>query len=173
MSCGPRGSQNLLTNYEMEKPYLQRFQSSADPSSLLQSKNIAHTFLAVKSNPKSNASHVPPKKTKRPSLYPSIAFPPSNKTSKRTSQTPILTTKLVVFFFSLTAFLSWLRLSIYMAIVSIAILLSFHLKLQPSALEKQFALPLGIIFWVCIYLKLVINCFLCCCVLTKKNKKQM
>lgn len=155
MSCGPRGSQNLLTNYEMEKPYLQRFQSSADPSSLLQSKNIAHTFLAVKSSPKSNASHVPPKKRpKKTSLYPSIAFPPSNKTSKRTSQAPILTTKLVVFFFSLTAFLSWLRLSIYMAIVSIAILLSFHLKLQPSALEKQFALPLGIIFWVCIYLKL-------------------
>lgn len=154
MSCGPRGSQNLLTNYEMEKPYLQWFQSSADPSSLLQSKNIAHTFLAVQSNPKSNASHVPPKKRpKNTSLYPSIAFPPSNKTSKRTSQTHILTTKLVVFFFSLTAFLSWLRLSIYMAIVSIAILLSFHLKLQPSALEKQFALPLGIIFWVCIYLK--------------------
>ncbi|EMF09622.1 uncharacterized protein SEPMUDRAFT_151576 [Sphaerulina musiva SO2202] len=45
-------------------------------------------------------------------------------------------------------FLSWLRLSIYMAIVSIAILLSFHLKLQPSALEKRFALPLGIIFWL-------------------------
>lgn len=154
MSCGPRSSQNLLTNYEMEKPYLQWFQSSADPSSLLQSKNIAHTFLAVKSNPKSNASHVPPqKRQKKTSLYPSIAFPPSNKTSKRTSQAPILTTKLVVFFFSLTAFLSWLRLSIYMAIVSIAILLSFHLKLQPSALEKQFALPLGIIFWVCIYLK--------------------
>lgn len=155
MSCGPRGSQNLLTNYEMEKPYLQWFQSSADPSSLLQSKNIAYTFLAVKSNPKSNASHVPPKKDpKKTSLYPSIAFPPSNKTSKRISQAPILTTKLVVFIFSLTAFLSWLRLSIYMAIVSIAILLSFHLKLQPSALEKRFALPLGIIFWVCIYLKL-------------------
>lgn len=80
--------------------------------------------------------------------------PKSNKTSKRISQAPTLTIKLVVFFFSLTAFLSWLRLSIYMAIVSIAILLSFHLKLQPSALEKQFALPLGIIFWVCIYLKL-------------------
>lgn len=155
MSCGPRGSQNLLTNYEMEKPYLQWFQSSADPSSLLQSKNIAHTFLPVKSNPKSNASHVPPKeRPKRTSIYPSIVFPPSNKTSKRISQAPILTTKLVVFFFSLTAFLSWLRLSIYMAIVSIAILLSFHLKLQPSALEKRFALPLGIIFWVCIYLKL-------------------
>lgn len=113
-----------------------------------------------------------PKKEQKTSLYPSIAFPPSNKTSKRTSQTPILTTKLVVFFFSLTAFLSWLRLSIYMAIVSIAILLSFHLKLQPSALEKQFALPLGIIFWVCIYLKLAIHCFLCCYVLTEKNKKK-
>lgn len=149
------GSQNVLKNYEMNKPYSQWFQSSADPSSLLQSKNIAHTFLAVKSYPKSNASHVPPKKDpKKTSLCPSIAFPPSNKTSKRTSQAPILTTKLVVFFFSLTAFLSWLRLSIYMAIVGIAILLSFHLKLQPSALEKRFALPLGIIFWVCIYLKL-------------------
>lgn len=152
MSCGPRGSQNLLTNYEMEKPYLQWFQSSADPSSLLQSKNIAHTFLAVKT--RRAMPHTFPQKEQKTSLYPSIAFPPSNKTSKRTSQTPILTTKLVVFFFSLTAFLSWLRLSIYMAIVSIAILLSFHLKLQPSALEKQFALPLGIIFWVCIYLKL-------------------
>lgn len=65
MSCGPRGSQNLLTNYEMEKPYLQWFQSLADPSSLLQSKNIAHTFLAVQSNPKSNASHVPPKKDQK------------------------------------------------------------------------------------------------------------
>lgn len=155
MSCGPRGSQNLLTNYEMEKPYLQWFQSSADPSSLLQSKNIAHTFLAVKSNPKSNASHVPPQK--RPKKNISISLHrtfPQQQNIKKNQPNPILTTKLVVFFFSLTAFLSWLRLSIYMAIVSIAILLSFHLKLQPSALEKQFALPLGIIFWVCIYLKL-------------------
>ncbi|KZF23128.1 hypothetical protein L228DRAFT_104944 [Xylona heveae TC161] len=44
-------------------------------------------------------------------------------------------------------FLSWLRLSIYMAIVSVAIVISFHLKQQPTALEKRFALPLGIIFW--------------------------
>lgn len=154
MSCGPRGSQNLLTNHEMEKPYLQWFQSSADPSSLLQSKNIAHTFLAVQSNPKSNASHVPPKKRpKNISISLHRTFP-QQQNVKRNQPNPILTTKLVVFFFSLTAFLSWLRLSIYMAIVSIAILLSFHLKLQPSALEKRFALPLGIIFWVCIYLKL-------------------
>lgn len=83
MSCGPRGSQNLLTNYEMEKPYLQWFQSSADPSSLLQSKNIAHTFLAVKSNPKSNASHVPPKQDQKKHLYiPPSHFPPATKHQK-------------------------------------------------------------------------------------------
>lgn len=112
-------------------------------------------FSPLKATRRAMPHTFPPKKDQRKtSLYPSIAFPPSNKTSKRTSQAPILTTKLVVYLFSLTAFLSWLRLSIYMAIVSIAILLSFHLKLQPSALEKRFALPLGIIFWVCIYLKL-------------------
>lgn len=30
------------------------------------------------------------------------------------------------------AFLSWLRLSVYMAVVSVAITLSFHLKSKPS-----------------------------------------
>ncbi|KAJ4367374.1 hypothetical protein N0V83_006956 [Neocucurbitaria cava] len=45
-------------------------------------------------------------------------------------------------------FLSWLKLSVYMAIVSVAIVLSFHLKSKPSALEKRFAVPLGIIFWI-------------------------
>lgn len=124
------------------------FQSSADPSALLQSKNIAPHILANKQPEEQcltrpHQKEIPPKT----SLYPSIAFPLSNTTSKRTSQPPLLTTKLFISF-SLTAFLSWLRLSIYMAIVSIAILLSFHLKLQPSALEKQFALPLGIIFWL-------------------------
>ncbi|KAF2691286.1 hypothetical protein K458DRAFT_288401 [Lentithecium fluviatile CBS 122367] len=44
-------------------------------------------------------------------------------------------------------FLSWLRLSVYMAIVSVAIILSFHLKSQPSAAEKKFSLPIGILFW--------------------------
>lgn len=33
----------------------------------------------------------------------------------------------------LAAFLSWLRLSVYMAIVSVAIIMSFHLKQQASA----------------------------------------
>jgi hypothetical protein len=47
----------------------------------------------------------------------------------------------------LLAFLSWLRLAIYMAVVSVAILISFHLKNQPSPLERKIALPFGIIFW--------------------------
>lgn len=46
------------------------------------------------------------------------------------------------------AFLSWLRLSIYLSIVSVAIVISFHLKTQPTAVEKHFALPLGLIFWL-------------------------
>lgn len=45
-------------------------------------------------------------------------------------------------------FLSYLRLSVYMAIVAIAIVLSFHLKSQPSPLELRMAQPLGIIFWL-------------------------
>ena len=35
-----------------------------------------------------------------------------------------------------------------MAIVSVAIMISFHLKQQPTAVEKRVALPFGIIFWL-------------------------
>lgn len=35
-----------------------------------------------------------------------------------------------------------------MAIVSVAIVLSFHLKSQPSAAELAMARPLGVVFWV-------------------------
>jgi len=49
---------------------------------------------------------------------------------------------------SCAAFLSYLRLSIYMTVVSIAIVISFHLKSQPSQLELRMAQPLGIIFWL-------------------------
>ncbi|PSR77119.1 hypothetical protein BD289DRAFT_160255 [Coniella lustricola] len=45
-------------------------------------------------------------------------------------------------------FLSYLRLSIYMAIVAVAIVVSFHLKSQPSSLELAMAKPLGIVFWL-------------------------
>ena len=44
------------------------------------------------------------------------------------------------------AFLSYLRLSVYMAVVSIAIVISFHLKQQPTPLERRMSQPLGIIF---------------------------
>ncbi|KAK4161281.1 hypothetical protein QBC43DRAFT_324089 [Cladorrhinum sp. PSN259] len=44
-------------------------------------------------------------------------------------------------------FLSYLRLSIYMAIVSVAIVLSFHLRKTASELELRMAMPLGGIFW--------------------------
>ena len=34
-----------------------------------------------------------------------------------------------------------------MAVVSVAITLSFHLKSQPSQLERKMARPLGAVFW--------------------------
>ena len=45
-------------------------------------------------------------------------------------------------------FLSWLKLSIYMSIVSVAILVSFHLKTPPTAVERRMATPLGVVFWL-------------------------
>lgn len=45
-------------------------------------------------------------------------------------------------------FLSWLRLSIYLAVVSAAIVISFHLKHKPTDIERHASLPLGIIFWL-------------------------
>lgn len=45
-------------------------------------------------------------------------------------------------------FLSYLRLSVYMAVVSVALVLSFHLKHQPTDIELRMAKPLGAIFWV-------------------------
>ncbi|RYP10311.1 hypothetical protein DL765_008165 [Monosporascus sp. GIB2] len=46
------------------------------------------------------------------------------------------------------AFLSYLRLSVYMAVVAVAITLSFHLKSRPSVVELRMARPLGLIFWL-------------------------
>lgn len=39
-------------------------------------------------------------------------------------------------FLTLPAFLSWLKLSVYMSIVAVAIVLNFHLKSKPSTLGK-------------------------------------
>ncbi|EPE24375.1 hypothetical protein GLAREA_08227 [Glarea lozoyensis ATCC 20868] len=44
-------------------------------------------------------------------------------------------------------FLSYLRLSVYMSVVAVAIVVSFHLKHEPSELELKMARPLGIMFW--------------------------
>lgn len=35
-----------------------------------------------------------------------------------------------------------------MAVVSVAIVLSFHLKSQPSAAELAMSRPLGVVFWI-------------------------
>jgi len=45
-------------------------------------------------------------------------------------------------------FLSWLRLATYMAITSVAIVTSFHLKSKPTPLELRMAIPFGVIFWI-------------------------
>lgn len=44
-------------------------------------------------------------------------------------------------------FLSYLRLAMFMALVSAAIIVSFHLKLEPSEIELRMAKPLGLVFW--------------------------
>lgn len=41
-----------------------------------------------------------------------------------------------------------LRLSIYMCVVSVAIIMSFNLKEKPTSMEKKMSLPLGVVFWV-------------------------
>ncbi|PWI70610.1 hypothetical protein PCL_13009 [Purpureocillium lilacinum] len=54
-------------------------------------------------------------------------------------------------------FLSYLRIAIYLAVLSVAITLSFHLKNQPTNLERRMAKPLGIIFWGLSVVTLVIG----------------
>ena len=46
-----------------------------------------------------------------------------------------------------TDFFSWLRLSIYMCAVSLAIFLGYQLKMRPVPAERQIAMPLGLVFW--------------------------
>jgi hypothetical protein len=36
----------------------------------------------------------------------------------------------------------------YLSIVACAIIMSFHLRSQPTSLERRMAMPLGIVFWV-------------------------
>ncbi|KAB5572568.1 hypothetical protein GE09DRAFT_677302 [Coniochaeta sp. 2T2.1] len=55
-------------------------------------------------------------------------------------------------------FLSYLRLSVYMAIVSVAIVLSFHLRLKATEVELRMAKPLGAIFWALSVACLAVGC---------------
>ena len=36
----------------------------------------------------------------------------------------------------------------YLAVVSVAIIISFHFSGEPTGLERRMALPLGVVFWV-------------------------
>ncbi|KAF2483154.1 hypothetical protein BDY17DRAFT_296905 [Neohortaea acidophila] len=56
-------------------------------------------------------------------------------------------------------FLSWLRLATYMAVVAVAILISFHLKHEPTPLERRVALPFGLLFWLLAFACLVSGLF--------------
>ncbi|KAI9171110.1 hypothetical protein HJFPF1_00590 [Paramyrothecium foliicola] len=44
-------------------------------------------------------------------------------------------------------FLAYVKLSLYMAVMSVAITLSFHLRHRATELEQQIAKPLGAVFW--------------------------
>lgn len=44
--------------------------------------------------------------------------------------------------------LSNLRLATYLAVVSAAIIVSFHLKTQPTEIERRISFPLGLVFGV-------------------------
>lgn len=56
------------------------------------------------------------------------------------------------------AFLSYLRLSVYMAVVAVAIVLSFHLKTRATDIELRMAKPLGAIFWALSVACLLVGC---------------
>lgn len=44
-------------------------------------------------------------------------------------------------------FLSYLRLAVYLAVVSVAVFINFHLKHAPPPIEVRISHPLGFIFW--------------------------
>lgn len=69
-------------------------------------------------------------------------------------------------------FLSWLRLSVYMSIVSVAMIVSFHLKSKPSSVEERIALPVGLLFWVLSVACLVCGCAIYVKTVTKYSRRQ-
>lgn len=69
-------------------------------------------------------------------------------------------------------FLSWLRLSIYMSVVSVAIVISFHLKSQPTSFERRLALPFGMVFWLLSLACLASGCANYVKTVTKYSRRQ-
>ena len=69
-------------------------------------------------------------------------------------------------------FLSWLRLGIYMSVVSVAIMISFHLKSQPTNIERHMAVPVGLIFWTLSMGCLAIGCANYVNTVTKYSRRQ-
>ncbi|KAK6533357.1 hypothetical protein TWF694_002307 [Orbilia ellipsospora] len=69
-------------------------------------------------------------------------------------------------------FLSWLRLSSYLAVVSVAIMTTFHFSSKPSELEKKLAFPLGFLFWVLAMLSLACGIGNYLKTVTKYSKKK-
>lgn len=59
-----------------------------------------------------------------------------------------------------------------MSIVSIAIITSFHLKNQPTQLEKRIAAPVGLVFWVLSMACLVMGCENYLKTVTKYSRRQ-
>ncbi|RPA75453.1 hypothetical protein BJ508DRAFT_230110 [Ascobolus immersus RN42] len=52
-------------------------------------------------------------------------------------------------------FLSWLRLAIFLDVLGVAVMLSFHFKQEPTEVERRMAFPLGMIFWVLSFLSIL------------------
>lgn len=59
-----------------------------------------------------------------------------------------------------------------MSIVSVAIIVSFHLKSKPSSVEERIALPVGLLFWVLSVACLVSGCATYVKTVTKYSRRQ-
>lgn len=59
-----------------------------------------------------------------------------------------------------------------MSIVSVAIVISFHLKSKPSSVEERIALPVGLLFWVLSLACLGCGCAIYVKTVTKYSKRQ-
>ena len=114
----------------------------------------------IPSTARSESSLVPPALLRLRSRHPDpIALPPHGLCSASTARLilskplhplilPNVTSEARDHCANERTFLSWLRLAVYMAVVSCAIVVSFHLRSRPSPLERKASLPVGVVFWL-------------------------